>query len=58
MTDRQLWVSVFNASLQSILASGGVQLHAYGLREAPKKAASIAKEIADEALKDAPEDHP
>ena len=54
MTDRQLWVSVFNAALSSAMVYAGPVYH----NKEEISATDFAKAVADQALKDAPEDHP
>ncbi len=54
MTDREAWISVFNTAFAAGLAYNGPVM--VGGKEV--SAREFAKYIADEALKDAPEDHP
>ena len=54
MTDRELWVSVFNAVITSTVDKDlNLQIAGKGLVDDY----TFSKHIADKALKDAPEDH-
>ena len=57
MSDREAWIAVFNAVFHSTMTSGiiGPLCNA---TTASIVAKGIARATADEALKDAPEDHP
>jgi len=54
MTDREAWISVFNTALTSAMTyPGPVTVNGKEV-----SVMAYAKAIADQALKDAPEDHP
>lgn len=54
MTDREAWISVFNSVFRSALTfEGPVRIEGK-----PVSAYDYSKLIADQTLKDAPEDHP